>query len=77
MRGVQSVLDITCNLKEVVVVGHLRQGRSLGRFAGRLWSPFMQGPTTVRGRDLKLPAGLRCVNRSNTLQPWRMMGCFE
>jgi DNA-directed RNA polymerase alpha subunit len=64
MRGVrESVLDITCNLKEVVLSGHLppRQGAWEGSQAvfGHL---SMQGPTTVRGRDLKLPAGLRCVN---------------
>ena len=57
MRGVRdSVLDITCNLKEVVLAGRLVSSQTV---LGHL---NLQGPMIVRGRDIKLPPGLRCVN---------------
>ena len=57
MRGVRdSVLDITCNLKEVVLAGRLVASQTV---LGHL---DLQGPMIVRGRDIKLPPGLRCVN---------------
>ena len=63
MRGVrESVLDITCNLKEVVLSGHLPPRRESEPSQAVFGHLSMQGPTTVRGKDLKLPTGLRCVN---------------
>lgn len=63
MRGVrESVLDITCNLKEVVLSGHFPPRRESEPSQAVFGHLSVQGPTTVRGRDLKLPAGLRCVN---------------
>ena len=57
MRGIRdSVLDITCNLKEVVLAGRLVSSQTV---LGHL---NLQGPMIVRGRDIKLPPGLRCVN---------------
>ena len=60
MRGVrESVLDITCNLKEVVLAGRLPR-RDLSQFVfGHL---DIKGPTTIRAGDIKLPPSLRCVN---------------
>lgn len=57
MRGVhESVLDIICNLKEVVLAGRLVDSKPV---MGHL---HLKGPTTVRGGNIKLPHGLRCVN---------------
>ena len=63
MRGVrESVLDITCNLKEVVLAGHLPSKQESEPSQAIFGHLSVQGPATVRGRDLKLPGGLRCVN---------------
>ena len=60
MRGVrESVLDITCNLKEVVLTGRLPR-RDPSQFVfGHI---NLRGPATVRAGDIKLPPSLRCVN---------------
>lgn len=63
MRGIrESVLDITSNLKEVVLAGRLPPPAPCQSFQGLFGHLDVTGPTTVRGKDIKLPPGLRCVN---------------
>lgn len=53
----ESTLDIVLNLKQIVLTGHLQNGLPASGYLA------VQGPLTVRASDLKLPNGIRCVDK--------------
>ena len=73
MGGVrESMLDITCNLKEVVLAGRLSSSEPV--VVGFL---DMTGPGIVRGGSIKLPPGLRCVNPEHYIATLTQYGTLQ
>ena len=73
MRGVrESMLDITCNLKEVVLAGRLSSSEPV--VIGFL---DVSGPGIVRGGSIKLPPGLRCVNPEHYIATLTQYGTLQ
>ena len=73
MRGVrESMLDITCNLKEVVLAGRLSSSEPI--VVGFL---DVTGPCIVRGGSIKLPPGLRCVNPEHYIATLTQYGTLQ
>ena len=73
MRGVrESMLDITCNLKEVVLAGRLASSEPV--VVGFL---DVTGPGIVRGGSIKLPPGLRCINPEHYIATLTQYGTLQ
>ena len=73
MRGVrESMLDITCNLKEVVLAGRLSSSEPV--VVGFL---DVTGPGIVRGGSIKLPPGLRCINPEHYIATLTQYGTLQ